>query len=441
MLDTFIRLWANLYTRIGLIVVVSLFVIWFLQQTQIAWGSFIIAFTIAYVANPFVSWFERKRFVSRSSGVFIVLTLLLLLLIVVVMLLIILGASLTSDISISPFINWIQGLPNWAENALPSWALVFSEQNSESINTLLENARTSLISWSQTAATRFFKGIGGFVGIVLQTGLVFVLAGYIMQSFPSITRNMLKIFPPRRQEFVSELGEKLDIAVGGYIRAKIIEAVIVGVVVWITLVLIGIGELALPIAVVSAILNPIPYLGPAIATIPAVLVGFGFGVGDGITGDEFYLGRGIITLVAMLVIQQLDGNVLGPLLLQQSVNLHPVMVLVALLIGSSLFGFWGLLLAIPATAFAQLLYSDYYLTSDWYAGRPWRANPTGFDVGQDTAYNKPTYGNDQGPSVNLHPNTMNGINQKTMSDTFTDENVAGDVVEHIAEQSTDSKPS
>jgi len=168
--------------------------------SQIAWGSFIIAFTIAYVANPFVSWFEHKRFVSRSSGVFLVLTFLLILLITVVFLLITLGVSLTTDIDISPFIRWIQGLPKWAENALPSW--VFSEQNSESITTLLENARTSGINWSQwsqTAATRFFKGIGGFVGIMLQTGLVFVLAGYIMQSFPSITRNMLKVFPPRRQ--------------------------------------------------------------------------------------------------------------------------------------------------------------------------------------------------------------------------------------------------
>lgn len=433
MLDTFIRLWANLYTRIGLIIVVALFAIWFLQQTQIAWGSFIIAFTIAYVANPFVSWFEDKRFVSRSSGVVLVLTFLLLLLIIVVFLLISLGLALSEDINITPFIRWVQGLPNWAENALPSW--VFSEQNSEGITTLLENARTSAISWSQRAATGFFKGIGGFVGILLQTGLVLVLAGYIMQSFPNITRNMLKVFPPRRQDFVSDLGHKLDIAVGGYIRAKVIEALIVGAVVWVTLVLIGV-DLALPIAVVAAILNPIPYLGPAIATIPAVLVAL-------TNGDEFDIVRGVVTLIAMLVIQQLDGNVLGPLLLQQSVKLHPVMVLVALLVGSSLFGFWGLLLAIPATAFAQLLYSDYYLTSDWYAGRFWRPQPpTGYDAtGYDGAADSPYKGaNGNGvynespyasaPNMNLHPQAQSGqVAQEvepSAKDTFTDENISGD---------------
>ncbi len=428
MVDTFIRLWANLYTRIGLIIVVALFAIWFLQQTQIAWGSFIIAFTIAYVANPFVTWFENKRFVSRSSGVVIVLTFLLLLLVTVGILLITLGVSLTQNININPFIRWIQGLPNWAQNALPSW--VFSEQNSESITTLLENTRTFAIDWSQQAATRFFKGIGGFVGIILQTGLVFVLAGYIMQSFPSITKNMLKVFPPRRQPFVAELGEKLDIAVGGYIRAKVIEALIVGAVVWVTLVLIGV-QLALPIAVVAAILNPIPYLGPAIATVPAVLVAL---VGPD-SSDEIHIVKGIVTLVAMLIIQQLDGNVLGPLLLQQSVKLHPVMVLVALLVGSSLFGFWGLLLAIPATAFAQLLYSDYYLTSDWYAGRYWRPQPpTNYDATNDTAYNgNSAYGTS--PNINLNPDTETayevntGAKGKPVSDTFTDENVASDGVE------------
>ena len=418
MVDTFIRLWANLYTRIGLIIVVTLFAIWFLQQTQIAWGIFIIAFTIAYVANPFVSWFENKRFVSRSSGVVIVLTFLLLLLITVVILLISLGVSLTSDININPFIRWIQGLPNWAENALPSW--VFSEQNSESITSLLENWRTFAIAWAQQAATRFFKGIGGFVGILLQTGLVFVLAGYIMQSFPSITKNMLKVFPPRRQPFVAELGEKLDLAVGGYIRAKVIEALIVGAVVWIALVLIGVN-LALPIAVVAAILNPIPYLGPAIATVPAVLVALD-------SGDELNIVKGVVTLVIMLIIQQLDGNVLGPLLLQQSVKLHPVMVLVALLVGSSLFGFWGLLLAIPATAFAQLLYSDYYLTSDWYSGRYWRPQPpTGYDASSDSPYSNGSTYNDSAyataPNINLNPEATS---EKVVSDTFTDENVTKD---------------
>ena len=68
----------------------------------------------------------------------------------------------------------------------------------------------------------------------------------------------------------------------------------------------------------------------------------------------------------MIVIQQIDGNVLGPLLLSQNMQVHPVTVLIALIVGSSLFGFWGIILAIPATAFFQLLYNDYYLTSTWY---------------------------------------------------------------------------
>ncbi len=361
MLDTLKRLWDNIYTRIGLIVVASAVVLWFLDKTQLAWGSFLIAFAIAYIANPFVTWFESKRFFSRSLGVILVLSTILFIFVIGTLLLIniiVELSSLAEEINISPLIEWVRNLPK----RFPSWMEKMLSQNTESINDILQNLQdllrnqfpNTILPWLQDRMTGFLKGIGGLLGFILQVILVFILVGYILASYPTIVKDLLKIIPPRKRSLAKDLTDKLDVVVGGYIRAKVIEALIVGLVTWLSLSIIGVPS-ALSISFVAMLLNPIPYLGPIIATIPAVLLA----IGQGWTIV-------LITTIVMIIIQQLDGNVLGPLLLSQSMQVHPVTVLIALIVGSSLFGFWGILLAIPATAFFQLLYNDYYLTSKWY---------------------------------------------------------------------------
>ena len=360
MLDTIKRLWDNIYTRIGLIVITSALILWFLDKTQLAWGSFLMAFAIAYVANPFVTWFENRRFVSRSLGVILVLSFILLIFVVSIFLLInvlIEVYTLTDQVNLLPLIDWVKSLlDKW-----PQWLTSVLEENIENVNNLLQNLQSflsneSVLPWLQSRVGDVLKGIGGFLGILLQAMLVFVLAGYIMASYPNILENLLKIIPPRRHDLAKDLIYKLDIVVGGYIRAKVIEALIVGLVTWLALSLIGVPS-ALTVAFITALLNPIPYIGPIIATVPAVL----FAISQGWLVVVF-------TAIITIIIQQVDGNVLGPLLLSRSMRVHPVNVLVALIVGSSLFGFWGILLAIPTTAFFQLLYVEYYLSSKWYKG-------------------------------------------------------------------------
>ena len=79
--------------------------------------------------------------------------------------------------------------------------------------------------------------------------------------------------------------------------------------------------------------------------------------------------RAVVTFIVVVVINLLDGNVVQPLLFAQTVEVHPVIVLVVLIAGGELFGFWGILLSIPVAAFMQLIYRDYYLNSKWYLGQ------------------------------------------------------------------------
>jgi predicted PurR-regulated permease PerM len=122
----------------------------------------------------------------------------------------------------------------------------------------------------------------------------------------------------------------------------------------------SLGLLDIPLAATWAIIggvgNLIPFLGPIIASVPAVLL-------------ALLLGGWSLALIVVLIfilINQIDANVLSPIILAKAAALHPVTIVLGILVGALLFGLWGALLAVPLVSFFKLLYVDYYLGSTWY---------------------------------------------------------------------------
>lgn len=357
MADTFSRIWQNIYLRVLLIAVLLWTSVWLLRATQIVWISFLIAFLIAYLVEPFVSRLERTRVVPRPVGVILSMSIILLFLVV--------GTLLLGDVlvqlsvlpaQITPFFEDLPGRLKVLEDSSPPWLQSFLSENTTYVQSFLQEQQTALGFTVQGWARRFVRSIGAIFGGLGRVIFIVFLAGFIISGYKGVQESFYKLFPPRYRPLVTDLSAKLDLSVGGYVRAKFIESIIVGLVVWIVLALLGIPK-APALAFIAALLNPIPYLGPSLATVPIVLSALTIG-----------LPQAILVFVIMVVIQVLDGNVLQPVLLAQSVSVHPVTILVALLAGGTLFGFWGVLLAIPIAAFLHLVYSDYYLKSKWYLG-------------------------------------------------------------------------
>ncbi len=369
MLDTFRRVWDNIYLRVLFIIGSTYLVFILFRATRIAWGSFLIAYLIAYLAEPLVLRLERARLVARWLSV--ALTVLLILIFFVI------GTILVGDILLQlseliapsklvPFVTrdfpnrldiWEQAfLANLPErfkvffgDEVPSLSSLFKGQSYD-FALWLRNQTGNLVSLARDAVKVVFGGLGR--GLVIVT-----LAAFIISGYRKLQLGFYQLFPERHRAFIKELTVKLDKSVGGYIRAKVLESIIVGFVVWIVLLILQVPKAA-AIAFVAAILNPIPYIGPAGATILATLSALTVGWVPA-----------LITFIIMAIIQGLDGNVLAPILLSQSISVNPVTVLVSVLAGGALLGFWGILLSIPFAAFVQLLYNDYYLKSNWYLGK------------------------------------------------------------------------
>jgi predicted PurR-regulated permease PerM len=349
------EVWANAYVRVLVVVLAVLALLYLLFQTRIVWTSFLIAYLLAYIANPLIIWLQRRR-VRRWLGVIIVFLIVVAALGLVIFLLGIMARQIQ---------DFAQNLPALLEPLIEGDHNLFSL-----IEGVLPPGASEVVAGWLTQLPEQFAGfggatlawVGGLIGGVVQLFLILVFTIYIMLSFPHIGDNLLRFFPRQYRDDVERLGTdlmvKFDRSVGTYIRAQLLIAVAVGLMLWVSLSAAGI-PLAASWAILGGAFNVIPFLGPIVASVPAVLLAL-------LVGSW---GLAFAVIVIIILINQIDGNVLTPILLSRVMELNPVTVMLSLLIGAALFGLVGALLAVPAVGFLKLLYQDYYLNSDWYQRR------------------------------------------------------------------------
>ena len=218
---------------------------------------------------------------------------------------------------------------------------------SEGINTLLEK----LVSEGPNV---LMAGATNILSTTVQVFLILIVSAYFLYDFPRFALSFNRIIPVHLRPKYVDLTKKADQAVGGYLRGQLLITVLLGFMIWVGLSIAGV-PLALAISFLAAIFNLVPYLGPIVGVIPAVL--FGFTVSP-LTA--------IIAVLIFFAANQIEGYILAPLILSRSVKLHPLTVLLAILVGIGLLGLLGAILAVPVAAFGKLVVNEYVLSSPLY---------------------------------------------------------------------------
>ena len=152
--------------------------------------------------------------------------------------------------------------------------------------------------------------------------------------------------------------KKADLAVGGYLRGQLLITTLLGIMIWIGLSLIGI-PLATAISFLAAVFNLVPYLGPILGVVPAVLLGF--------TVSPL---AAVLAVVVFTLANQVEAHLLSPLILSRNTNLHPITVMLAIMAGVGLMGLLGALIAVPLAAMIKVIMDDYVLTRPAFTGVP-----------------------------------------------------------------------
>ncbi len=359
MRDALRQVWANPYVRVATLLLGLWLAYLLLVRTASVWVGFLIAYTLAYLADPLVSGLERRR-VRRAFGVLLVYALFFVFLGLASVLLaevVVQLSQLSERIPevLRPVNGWIERLPGlvrrWA--ASPEVQAVLAH-TADALKALLQGFSTTLVNGLGTLLGQggnLIAGLAALAGGLVQLFVVFVVTGYLMADLPRVNAALLEALPRPWQPLALELAGKLDRAVGGYIRGQLLVAALVGLVVGVGLALLGV-PMAAALGFIAGVFNLVPYLGVVVSIVPALLLALTVGIW-----------KVVGVLVVFLLANQLEANVFSPYILGRATELHPVTVVLAILAGAALFGLWGAMLAVPATAFAKVLYSEYYLPS------------------------------------------------------------------------------
>jgi predicted PurR-regulated permease PerM len=193
---------------------------------------------------------------------------------------------------------------------------------------------------------------------IFHVAIIFILAPiiafYLLVDLPHIREVVESLIPASRLGEAHVVGRRLARAIGGFFRGQLVVAFIVG-----TMVALGLALIELPfwllIGMIAGLFNMIPLIGPYIGGIPGVVIALTTTEGDG-------TGKAIAVVLIMVIAQQIDNHFITPNVMQRVVKLHPAAVMLALLAGGTLGGFFGLLLAVPTAAVLKILVGHLWRT-------------------------------------------------------------------------------
>jgi putative permease len=197
----------------------------------------------------------------------------------------------------------------------------------------------SLLSFS-------FSSLPNLIGLVVYLVLVPLMVFFLLKDKDQLTASFLGLLPSKRP-VMQQIWREMNMQTANYIRGKFAEIIIVGGVSYVSFLVLGLDYAAL-LGFLVGLSVVIPYIGAAVVTLPVLLVAYiqwGW-------GTEF-----LWVTVVYGIIQFLDGNVLVPLLFSEAVNLHPLVIILAVLVFGGLWGFWGVFFAIPLATLVKAMYN------------------------------------------------------------------------------------
>ena len=222
---------------------------------------------------------------------------------------------------------------------IPERYPVFAEQE---IEKMLGSFSTELVSVGQKLVSASLSSVVDVFTVLVYLVVVPLLVFFLLKDKTEIL-DWFRRFVPEDRGLAYSVWKEVDIKMGNYIRGKLLEVVIVGIATYIPLQVMGMNYAA-TMSLLVGLSVIIPYVGAVAVTIPVAMIAW---FQWGATSDFVYL------MIAYLVVQFMDGNILVPLLFSEVVNMHPAAIIIAVLFFGGLWGVWGVFFAIPLATLIQ----------------------------------------------------------------------------------------
>ncbi|MBX7414261.1 AI-2E family transporter, partial [Clostridium chauvoei] len=195
-------------------------------------------------------------------------------------------------------------------------------------------------------SNNFIENMMGIFENLVSFAIVPIVTYYFLVDGDLIYNKILLILPTEKRVIAKKAINNIDRILSRYIISQLLLSLIIGVLTFIILMIIDV-KFAFILAVLNGILNIIPYFGPIIGGIPAVIIA----LIDSPT-------KALWTIIGVFLLQQIEGNILSPKITGDSTNMHPIIIIILLLIGEKIGGFAGMVLAVPIGVIIKVIYDD-----------------------------------------------------------------------------------
>jgi predicted PurR-regulated permease PerM len=334
--------------RVLLIAIGILAILYFLYRIRSVLELLFIAAFLAIALGPIVEFFVAR---GVKRGLAILLTYLILFGGLFGLGLLVVPPIVTG---VNGFVNHVPGYVHDLRNSK-----TFRKYDDKyKITPKLEEQAKKLPTHLSDAVSGLRSVTVGVFGAVVQLVTILVMAFFLLLDARRILAFLFRELGPERAERAARVAEDVYRAVAGYVAGNVLISIVAGVSSYIVMTILGL-PFAVPLAVLVAFFDLIPLVGSTIAgvvvAIVAAIVGFP--------------GKLIAWVIFLIVYQQVENNVIQPVVYRRTVAIHPLIVIVAVLIGGSLLGILGALLAIPIAASVQIV------VKEWWAYRQERLLP------------------------------------------------------------------
>lgn len=302
----------------------------------------ILSAIIYYLLVPIVDFFERKG-VRRIYSIIVLYLIIIGVLTILIVLVIPLLRDQIMRLIVS-FPNLVIDIERMLEQVIGSQ---FLNQVQQTFDFNISDLASQVSNGATTILNSTFAGIGNIIGSVSKTVMAIItvpfILFYLLKDGKKLPGYILKFLPISMRSHTFTVLQEMNKQISSYIRGQIVVSFCIGVLMFIGFVIIGL-DYAPVLAVIASFTSVVPYLGPAIAITPALIIA--------VVTSPYML---LKLIIVWTIVQLIEGKFISPQIMGRNLHIHPITIIFIIIIAGNLFGVAGILLAVPGYAVLKVI--------------------------------------------------------------------------------------
>lgn len=301
-----------------------------------------VSFAISYTLKPLQNKLVQNGLKKKFSAVMLIIVLFLIFTAVIMLMI---PSLLKESLNINVAFSGLQNLFSNLYNQIKPF------RNNKTVYGIIDNFNNRLNSMLVNGFSNIFAASLNLGENIVNITVIPIISYYFLSEGDSIRNRIIIIFPVSIRNMLRSIYRDIDRVLGRYIISQLFLCLLIGIATFMILIKLKVS-FPIMLSLINAFFNIIPYFGPIFGAIPAVLIAL-------ICSTK----TAVWTAVWLYILQLVEGNIISPKITGDSVNIHPLLVIILLVLGGKIAGFVGMVLAIPVAVIIKIIYEDldYYL--------------------------------------------------------------------------------